>query len=192
MAKIAVVDVAQDAVLSVFVVPQGASEVAVQYVLPNGDRVSPLIAGWVSPEITQQVPVEGGDEGETETVVVQPAGLFAVLPVVDFIVPEGKQTVGARTYEVVDGEVIEDCDVEDIPVVIPDRVTSRQFKLQLLAAGLLDGVEAWIGAQSRAVQIAFENSGTFVRDEPMMQAGFAALGFTEQQIDDFFIAAGAL
>jgi hypothetical protein len=42
------------------------------------------------------------------------------------------------------------------------------------------------------VQIAYENSGTFVRGEPMMQAGFIALGFTEQQIDEFFTAAAGL
>lgn len=76
--------------------------------------------------------------------------------------------------------------------IVPDRVTARQFKLQLLAAGLIDDVEAWIATQPRAVQIAYEYSGTFVRDEPMMQAGFAALGFTEQQVDDFFTAAAAL
>lgn len=76
--------------------------------------------------------------------------------------------------------------------IVPDRVTARQFKLQLLAAGLLDQVEAWIATQPRAVQIAYEYSGTFVRDEPMMQAGFAALGFTEQQVDDFFTAAAEL
>ena len=78
------------------------------------------------------------------------------------------------------------------PAPIPDRVTARQFKLQLLAAGLLDQVEAWIASQSQAVQIAYSNSGTFVRDEPMMQAGFAALGFTPEQIDAFFAAAAAL
>jgi hypothetical protein len=79
-----------------------------------------------------------------------------------------------------------------LPPAIPDRVTARQFKLQLLAAGLLDQVEAWIASQSQAVQIAYNNSGTFVRDEPMMQAGFAALGFTPEQIDAFFTAAAAL
>ena len=78
------------------------------------------------------------------------------------------------------------------PAPVPDRVTARQFKLQLLAAGLLDQVEAWIASQSQAVQIAYNNSGTFVRDEPMMQAGFAALGFTGEQIDAFFTAAAAL
>lgn len=78
------------------------------------------------------------------------------------------------------------------PALVPDRVTARQFKLQLLAAGLIDQVEAWIATQPRAVQIAYEYSGTFVRDEPMMQAGFSALGFTEQEVSDFFTAAAAL
>jgi hypothetical protein len=71
-------------------------------------------------------------------------------------------------------------------------VSSRQFKLQLLAAGLLDTVDAWIATQSRAVQIAYEYSGTFVRAEPMMAAGFAAMGFTDEQIDAFFDAASQL
>ena len=82
--------------------------------------------------------------------------------------------------------------VEPPPPPVPDRVTARQFKLQLLAAGLLGQVEAWIASQSQAVQIAYSNSGTFVRDEQMMQAGFAALGFTAEQIDAFFTAAAAL
>ncbi|TDR35687.1 hypothetical protein [Aquamicrobium defluvii] len=77
------------------------------------------------------------------------------------------------------------------PPPAPDRVSSRQFKLQLLEAGLLDSVDAWIATQDRATQIAYANSGTFVRDDPMMQAGFAALGFTEQQVDDFYTAAAA-
>lgn len=71
-------------------------------------------------------------------------------------------------------------------------VSARQFKLQLLAAGLLDQVDAWIASQSKAVQIAYEYSGSFVRTEPMMAAGFAAMGFTEEQIDAFFTAAAEL
>lgn len=73
-----------------------------------------------------------------------------------------------------------------------DAVSARQFKLQLLAAGLIDQVDAWIASQSRAVQIAFEYSGSFVRDEPMMASGFAAMGFTDAQIDAFFEAASKL
>jgi hypothetical protein len=76
--------------------------------------------------------------------------------------------------------------------VVPERVTARQFKLQLLAAGLLDQVEAWVASQDQAVQIAYANSGTFLRTEPMMQTGFQALGFTAAQIDAFYVAAAAL
>jgi len=96
----------------------------------------------------------------------------------------------AITQWIADGKPV-DSYVEPGPVV-PDRVTARQFKLQLLAAGLLNQVEGWIASQSQAVQIAYANSGTFVRDEPMMQSGFQALGFTSDQIDAFFTAASTL
>lgn len=72
---------------------------------------------------------------------------------------------------------------------VPDRVTARQFKLQLLAEGLLDHVEGWVASQGKAIQLAYDNSGTFVRDESMLQAGFKALGFTQEQGDAFFSAA---
>jgi len=42
------------------------------------------------------------------------------------------------------------------------------------------------------VQIAYEYSGTFVRSEPMMAAGFTAMGFTEEQVDEFFEATSSL
>lgn len=74
----------------------------------------------------------------------------------------------------------------------PSVVSARQFKLQLLAADLLTQVDAWVASQDMAIRIAYENSGTFLRTEPMMQQGFAALGFTEAQIDAFFLAASAL
>lgn len=80
---------------------------------------------------------------------------------------------------------------ENVPT-IPESVSARQFKLQLLASGLLDAVESFVSAQSRAVQIAYENSGSFVRTEPMMLAGFTALGFDDGQIDAFFVAASGL
>lgn len=75
---------------------------------------------------------------------------------------------------------------------IVESVSSRQFKLQLLATGLIDKVDAWIATQPRAVQISYEYSGTFVRNSPMMQAGFEAMGFTPAQVDQFFAAAAQL
>lgn len=105
--------------------------------------------------------------------------------------PEGTVSVPikpAAGYEWQGGEWVY---VEPTPVV-PTSVSARQFKLQLLAAGLLDQVETWVTAQDQAVQIAYANSGSFVRSEPMMQSGFDALGFTSAQIDEFFKAAAAL
>jgi hypothetical protein len=54
------------------------------------------------------------------------------------------------------------------------------------------GFAAGIASQPKAVQIAYEYSGTFVKSEPMMQAGFTALGFTEEQLDNFLAAASQI
>lgn len=68
-------------------------------------------------------------------------------------------------------------------------VSARQFRLMLRRASLLDQVKAWVAQQDGETQDAFEYSGTFVKDSPMMAAGFAAMGFSTQQIDAFFTAA---
>jgi hypothetical protein len=78
---------------------------------------------------------------------------------------------------------------EPPPPPLPDRVSARQFKLQLLAEGLLEQVDAWVASQGKAIQLAYDNSNEFVRDEPMMQAGFAALKFPPEQVLAFFSAA---
>lgn len=77
------------------------------------------------------------------------------------------------------------------PQPVPVRVSARQFKLQLLASGLLSQVEGWTTSQAPAIQIAYAESTTFVRDDPMMQMGFAALGLMPEQVDAFFVAAAA-
>ncbi|NEK37979.1 hypothetical protein [Rhizobium leguminosarum] len=71
-------------------------------------------------------------------------------------------------------------------------VSARQFKLHLLASGLIDAVDVWVAQQPRDVQIAYEYSVIFVKDSPMMLAGFAAMGFSGSQIDAFFEAASKI
>ncbi len=71
-------------------------------------------------------------------------------------------------------------------------VSARQFRLMLRRSGLLDPVKAWVAQQDGETQDAFEYSGTFVKDSPMMAAGFTALGFTAEQVDAFFEAAAQL
>ena len=76
--------------------------------------------------------------------------------------------------------------------VIPDRVTRRQFRLQLIDSGLLEQVEAWVATQDIRTQAAYADSGTFLRTDEMLQQGFAGLGFTEEQVDQFFTEAASL
>lgn len=80
--------------------------------------------------------------------------------------------------------------VEVTPV--PTSVTPRQVRLLLLQQGLLDEVEAMIATQDRATKITWEFAEEFRRDNPLLTSLAANLGLTEQQIDQFFIAASAL
>lgn len=75
---------------------------------------------------------------------------------------------------------------------IPASVTPRQVRLLLLGQGLLDEVEAMISQQDRATQITWEFATEFRRDDPLLNALGQSLGLTEQQIDDFFVAASTL
>ena len=161
---IALITLEPKAVLRVFHVEQ---EAAVRVDLPNGSQISPVTLGWTD-------------------------GTYAVWPVEPFEVPAGKTTGGAPSYEFGEGVVSEVYDVQDIPVLIPDRVSRRQFKMQLAIDGIKGNVEAWIDTQDELVQIAYAESGEFWRHEPGMQAGFAGLGFSEAQVDAFFLAASQL
>lgn len=102
-----------------------------------------------------------------------------------------EQIQEGRAEELLPADNSEVVAFENSPAIVL-AVSARQFKLQLLAMGSLDAVNAWVAGQSRAVQIAYEYSGTFVKSSPMMQEGFTAMGFTTQQLDAFFDAAAQL
>lgn len=78
------------------------------------------------------------------------------------------------------------------PVRTPDFVSSRQFKLMLEIMGQTLAVETWVAAQPKLIRIAYENSGQFDRNDPMLQAGFKALGFSEADLTAFYVAAAKL
>lgn len=146
-----------------------------------------LLLPGVDPVICVMPPEAGWEGFGFRIADVVPAG----------IAPEGQREVG-RTVALVGGVPTEVLMFEESPPPpIPDRVTSRQFFLQLNdldeeMPGSYDAVMGWVALQSRPVRDAFERSGTFVRDDAMLQQGFAALGFTPEQIDGFFTAAAAL
>ncbi len=78
----------------------------------------------------------------------------------------------------------------DIPPVIIPTLTMRQARLSLLGAGLLDEVEAAITTPEN--RIWWDYSTTVERSHPLVDAVLTALGKTETEIDDMFIAAATL
>ena len=79
---------------------------------------------------------------------------------------------------------------------VPQSVTMRQARLALHFAGLLTGVDAAIASMPEpdktAAQITWEFATTVDRGFGMVPALAAAMGMTETQIDDLFIAAAQL
>jgi hypothetical protein len=84
------------------------------------------------------------------------------------------------------------------PVVIPvpSVVTMRQARIALLGAGLLaqvqTSVDGMTGAEGEAARIEWEYAADLKRDHGLVVALAAALGLTETQIDELFIAAAGI
>ena len=82
------------------------------------------------------------------------------------------------------------------PLPVPAMVTMRQARLALLQNGMLtqvnDAVANMPGAQGDTARIEWEFSSTVERNWPLVQALGAAIGLTEQQLDDLFTAAAGI
>jgi|SRR5690625_3733743 len=81
------------------------------------------------------------------------------------------------------------------PAPVPAQVTRRQGRLALLDVGKLDAVESAIAAISdpverRAAQIEYE-ADTWERGNAFLQAMWAQLGGTEEELDELFILAAS-
>lgn len=89
---------------------------------------------------------------------------------------------------------VEPCDVDPQPTV-PDRISARQIRLWLIAAGtqltqidtLIDGIEDQ--QQRDYTRVEWEYAPYIERTHPMVATFAAALGLTEAQVDAGFIAA---
>lgn len=81
-------------------------------------------------------------------------------------------------------------------ILVPQTVTMRQARLALLGAGLLAQVSTEIAAlpspQKESAEIEWEFSSEVHRNKPFVIALGAALGLTEQQLDNLFITAATL
>jgi hypothetical protein len=79
---------------------------------------------------------------------------------------------------------------------VPESVSMRQARLALYGVGLLasvnSAVAAMTGAAGDAARIAWEFSSEIRRSDPMVYALAQAVGLTEVEIDNLFLAAQAL
>ena len=104
------------------------------------------------------------------------------------VIPEvgPNQVLVSMAPELVDGVWREVFAVETAPVSVPQQVTMRQARLELLSRGLLDDVDAVIAVAGRAAQIEWEYASTVDRDNPVIAAVQQQQGMTDEQIDDLF------
>ena len=79
---------------------------------------------------------------------------------------------------------------------VPQQVTMRQARLALLSAGLLDDVDAAIAAlpspQKEVARIEWEYSQEVQRHSGFVSVLAPALGMTDEQTDELFLAAAGL
>lgn len=75
---------------------------------------------------------------------------------------------------------------------VPQSVTPRQVRLLLLSQGLLSQVEALIAQQDEATKITWAYASEFRRDDPLLISLAQSLSLSDQQLDEFFIAAASL
>ena len=78
-----------------------------------------------------------------------------------------------------------------LPEPVPQVITIRQARLQLLEVGLLDDVEALV-ALDRKSQIEWEYASEVYRQSSLIESIKETMNLTDKQIDDMFIAASKL
>lgn len=77
---------------------------------------------------------------------------------------------------------------------VPQSITRLQAKIALSQTGLLEQIQGMMaGLPSTDIQrLAWENALQFERDSAMVNGMAAAIGITQDQLDDLFIAAAAI
>jgi hypothetical protein len=107
---------------------------------------------------------------------------------------------GLHTWEVRDeaGELIGMNQSESLTPAVPESVSARQIRLWLVRHGVsLAAVDAAIDAipdqlQRDSVRVEWDYAPYVERSHPMLVPLAAALGLTEQQVDQAFIEAASI
>lgn len=91
-----------------------------------------------------------------------------------------------------DAAVIQFYEKAAASISMTTSVTPRQARLALLAAGLLDQVQAAVDATGGATKITWEYASAFDRNDPLITSIGASLNLTPSQIDALFASAAVL
>ncbi|MFY3079812.1 hypothetical protein ACOTF2_07165 [Achromobacter xylosoxidans] len=77
---------------------------------------------------------------------------------------------------------------------VPVEVDAAQAYAALMQMGLFEAVSNWANSPGTDPlhKIAFEKARNFRRDSPALEAGRVALGWSDAQLDQLFIAAAAI
>ena len=102
----------------------------------------------------------------------------------EIVTPESVQRVQLTAEE--------EAAIAATPQPVPEEVPQWQARTALLRAGLLTQIEAAVAQASQEVKIAWEYAPNIRRDSAFVAAMAAALGLTDQQLDDLFRAAAAI
>lgn len=107
--------------------------------------------------------------------------------------PEGSPVEAGCRY--IDGEFLEPL-IPEPESVVPEKVTMRQARLALHAAGILPQVQPAINAlpepDKTVAQIEWEYSSEVFRNREFINMLGSQLGLTDEQIDQLFIQAAQL
>jgi hypothetical protein len=83
-------------------------------------------------------------------------------------------------------------EIADPTPPVPQVVSMRQAQLALFGAGRLDAVEAAVAAADKATQIWWATSRDVERQNAVLKAVQAGLGWPDAEVDALFVAAAAL
>lgn len=74
---------------------------------------------------------------------------------------------------------------------VPMQVSRRQLILALHQSGMLAAIKSYVASASVEVQISWDESLDFERNNALLLAASSALGKSEADLDDLFILAGS-
>lgn len=103
--------------------------------------------------------------------------------------PDGLAVIGGSWSE--EGGFVAPPETEP-EIIVPQSVTPLQARRALRQAGIKAEVDAYVATLDEEAQEAWEYALAIERNNPIVVGAGAALGMTEQQIDDLFILAATL